>query len=116
MKKVILATFVFASLAGCDTAPKAPASSLDSFDLCSKYVNGSMRYSSSDISQALMGRGENCQQYLQLIQARNQSSAAEGALGLQMLQQAQPKPIAQPPIDVRCQTRYVNNVAYTNCY
>ena len=54
---------------------------------------------------------KNQRQQLEYMQSQQQFNN-----GLLMLQQAQPRPAPmQPPLDVRCQTRYNNGVAYTNC-
>ena len=116
MKKLIYVALM--ALSGCAIEPPPPVSSLANSDLCYRAVAGSNRYSNEQLMGELNSRGENCQQFMPMIQAKIQANQAQGALGMQMLQAAQPRPapaVQMPSFGTQCQTRWVNGVAYTNC-
>jgi ABC-type microcin C transport system permease subunit YejE len=121
MKKLIYVALM--ALSGCAASPpKTSPYFLESSDLCYMAVVGSRDYSNSEIMSVLSGRAENCQQFMPLIQAKVQhrqaANDAQAAIGLQLLQAAQPRPappVQMPSLGTQCQTRWVNGVAYTNC-
>ena len=124
--KIQIAILASALLAGCATPEMLVKK--NSYDLCyMAYGNRPGGFSFGDIWGELHKRNEDCGKYRDMVNMRieardreQQSSGipnnAQTQLGLQLLQMAQPKPFTpQSSNSMHCRTRWINNVAYTDC-
>jgi hypothetical protein len=103
-------------LSGCATVEQMRAA--PSAQLCYAIASGKTGgIRTGDIYQELASRGDNCEKYAAMTNARLQSDAASMAYGQQLLQAAQPKPAPTPLINqTNCTSRVVGNTVQTNCW
>ena len=100
-------TYIWAAviaLAGCATVQDVQRA--DSGELCYRVASGKTAgLSPSVFWQELSRRGENCEGYQSMIQARMQADRASAQQGIQLLQAAQPRQAPMPVNrDITCQS------------
>lgn len=111
MKKAML--FIAVALAGCATMEDVKRASTP--ELCWRAGTGRTGgLPASVLWREIAERGGDCSQQQGSINATLQQDANQTNMGLQLLQQAQPRP-APMPQQINCQTRYNGGVAYTSC-
>jgi len=110
-------------MSGCMTAESARTAS--TLDLCRTAITSDRVFGASDINVAngeLSRRGERCDQYMTFIQNEQminiQRSAVLGAMGMQLLNQSQPRVLTAPSNNYSAPQPYGGTItpsAPTNC-